>query len=240
MNYYQHHIGDYRRDTAHLSLLEHGVYRQLLDTYYLSEKPFDAELSDICRKLSARSPDEKAAVETVLNEFFALTEQGWTHKRCQCEIEAYRLKAEHARVNGMKGGRPRKLENQQETEEKPTGFLEKPTGKLTINHKPLTNNHISIEQEEDADPSAGLPADGERKVFVKPTVHEVESYAVQCGMQISDGTYMWDNWESNGWMRNKVKLKNWKAAFRTWKHQGWLPSQKLVVEKPKLDWRNAL
>jgi uncharacterized protein YdaU (DUF1376 family) len=42
MHHYQHHIGDYRRDTMHLTLLEHGVYRQLIDLYYLQEKPLDA------------------------------------------------------------------------------------------------------------------------------------------------------------------------------------------------------
>jgi len=25
LNYYSHHIGDYKRDTTHLSLLEHGT-----------------------------------------------------------------------------------------------------------------------------------------------------------------------------------------------------------------------
>ena len=37
MNYYQRHIGDYARDTGHLSLLEHGVYMVLLDYHYASE-----------------------------------------------------------------------------------------------------------------------------------------------------------------------------------------------------------
>ena len=37
MHYYQHNIADYRKDTIHLTLLEHGVYRQLLDQYYLTQ-----------------------------------------------------------------------------------------------------------------------------------------------------------------------------------------------------------
>jgi uncharacterized protein YdaU (DUF1376 family) len=31
VNYYERHIGDYLKDTAHLSLLEHGIYTRLLD-----------------------------------------------------------------------------------------------------------------------------------------------------------------------------------------------------------------
>ena len=42
MNYYERHIGDYLKDTAHLSLLEHGVYSRLLDVYYTRESPIPA------------------------------------------------------------------------------------------------------------------------------------------------------------------------------------------------------
>lgn len=59
MHYYEHHIGDYRRDTAHLTLLEHGVYRQLLDWYYLSEKPIPANREAVIRKISARTQEER-------------------------------------------------------------------------------------------------------------------------------------------------------------------------------------
>ena len=37
MNYYERHIGDYLKDTSHLSLLEHGVYTRLMDVYYTKE-----------------------------------------------------------------------------------------------------------------------------------------------------------------------------------------------------------
>lgn len=74
---------------VHLSLLEHGVYRQLLDIYYLNESPLNADLNQIFRKLCARSQEEKDSVEIILNEFFQLTDSGWSHKRCDEEIEDY-------------------------------------------------------------------------------------------------------------------------------------------------------
>lgn len=89
MHSYFHHIGDYRADTSHLSLLEHGVYRQMLDTYYLNESPLPVEVDMVCRKLSARTDEEREAVASVLKEFFDLTEDGWTHKRCETEIAKY-------------------------------------------------------------------------------------------------------------------------------------------------------
>ena len=84
MHYYQHHIGDYRRDTAHLSLLEHGVYRQLLDWAYLDNDPIPKETETVYRRLSARTDEEKNAVNIVLSEFFTL-EIGYTQKRAEIE-----------------------------------------------------------------------------------------------------------------------------------------------------------
>ncbi|SFK64064.1 Uncharacterized conserved protein YdaU, DUF1376 family [Nitrosomonas aestuarii] len=89
MHHYQHNIGDYRRDTIHLSLLEHGVYRQLIDMYYLTESPIPSDIDTTCRKICARGQDEKEAVQVILNEFFELTDFGWIHSRCDAEIGKY-------------------------------------------------------------------------------------------------------------------------------------------------------
>jgi len=137
MNYYQHHIGDYRRDTSHLSLLEHGAYRQLLDMYYLSEEKIPKETEVVMRRLCARTEEERTAVETVLKEFF-IFKDGYVHKRCDIEIKEYKSKADRARQNGKLGGRPSKTKEvisglSNETEEKAN---HKP---LTINQEPLTN-----------------------------------------------------------------------------------------------------
>jgi uncharacterized protein YdaU (DUF1376 family) len=151
MNYYQHHIGDYRRDTSHLSLLEHGIYRQLLDLYYMEEKAIPKETQWVYRRLSAKTQEEQSAVIDVLNDFFEVTEEGYTHKRCDDEIEQYHQKAEKNRQNGKKGGRPPKskpIQNQGNTEsenpEKTGGLISETETKanetLTNNHKPLTNN----------------------------------------------------------------------------------------------------
>lgn len=106
MHYYQHHIGDYRRDTIHLSLLEHGAYRQLMDCYYLAESPLPTEPEALFRKLVARTEEEREAVRIVLAEFFRLTPEGWIHTRCDREIESFRAKVDQARENGRRGGRP--------------------------------------------------------------------------------------------------------------------------------------
>ena len=86
MNFYPFHIGDYASATAHLSILEDGVYRRLLDVYYTREAPIPADPRQACRLVRAQSKDERRAVEDVLREFFTETPDGWRHDRCDIEI----------------------------------------------------------------------------------------------------------------------------------------------------------
>jgi uncharacterized phage protein (TIGR02220 family) len=97
LHHYPHHIGDYRRDTIQLSLLEHGVYRQLLDCYYLDEKPLPSDANACCRAIGARSEEERAAVVQVLGEFFRLTDDGYKHRRCDKVLEEWYEKSGKAR-----------------------------------------------------------------------------------------------------------------------------------------------
>lgn len=92
MNYYEHHLGDYMRDTAHLSILEDGVYRRLIDAYYIKELPIPAALREAYRLVRAVTKPEREAVQAVLNEFFEDTPNGWRHKRCEAEIARFQEK----------------------------------------------------------------------------------------------------------------------------------------------------
>ena len=93
MNYYEHHLGDYVRDTAHLSMVEDGAYRRLLDQYYIRERPLPNALREICRLVRATTKSERAAVQAVLAEFFENTAEGWRHRRCDAEIRKFSEKA---------------------------------------------------------------------------------------------------------------------------------------------------
>jgi len=92
--YYQHHVGDYRRDTGHLTLLEHGIYRQLLDMYYVTEKPLDKKTA--MRLISVRNTDECEAYYRVLTDFFQEVDGKYIHKRCEYEISKFKDKCEKA------------------------------------------------------------------------------------------------------------------------------------------------
>lgn len=95
MNYYERHIGDYLKDTAHLTLLEHGVYTRLLDVYYTREDGIPE--ADAGRLVGARLPAEKQALRSVLSEFFALRDGLWRQRRADAEIE--RLQCKRAKAS---------------------------------------------------------------------------------------------------------------------------------------------
>lgn len=139
MHHYAHHIGDYRAHTAHLTFLEDAAYRRLLDRYYMTERPLEADLAALQRLVGARDDDEKRAVETVLQEFFTLQDDGWHQSRADDEIAAYQARAEAGRKNGAFGGRPKPEGNRRITGEEPDDNRK---GTATKNHEPITNNQV--------------------------------------------------------------------------------------------------
>ena len=55
------------------------------------------------------------------------------------------------------------------------------------------------------------------KSFVPPTLEEVESYIREKGYYFDAETFV-SFYESKGWMVGKNKMKDWKAACRTWEN----------------------
>lgn len=122
MNYYERHLGDYARDTGHLSPLEHGIYTLLLDRYYATEAGIPVDQAHrICR---ARSKEEREAVDAVLGEFFSIEDGVYRQARVEQEIDKARARIEVSKSNGKRGGRPRKnpVGFEMETQTKPSGF----------------------------------------------------------------------------------------------------------------------
>ena len=138
LHYYQFNIGDYRRDTAHLSLLEHGIYRQLIDTYYLSEKPLCTDIATLMRTHCIRTADEEQSLKNVLHDFFELLEDGWHHRGCERVIDQYRAKSDKAKASAMARW------GQSDANALQTHSKRNANGMLTNNHKPITNNQEPI------------------------------------------------------------------------------------------------
>lgn len=140
MHYYSFHIGDYLKDTRHLSNDEDLAYRRLLDIYYDTEQPITLETQSLSRRLQLGTD----CLLSVLSEFFVKCEDGWHNPRCDAEIAAYHALCNRNKENGKLGGRPKKT--QSVSSRNPVGTQSEPTGKPTMNHKPITNNNFSCHQ----------------------------------------------------------------------------------------------
>lgn len=122
MNYYEHHIGDYDADTAHLSWVEDMAYTRLLRLFYRRERPIPVDVAEACRLVRATTREQKQAVAAVLKEFFELQDDGWHQARCDEEIERYQRRVDHNQRVGRLGGRPKK----EKPKQNPPGSFREP------------------------------------------------------------------------------------------------------------------
>ena len=147
--------------------------------------------------------------------------------------DAYATRCETNTENARKGGRPRKKddnrETQPETEEtepktqKPTGFSEKtqkPIRNEIERERELINTPHSLLRE--STPQGGSPApvqDKQKATPVSrkpPTPEEVQAYCDERGNGLNAERFC-DYYAAQGWkLSNGQPLRDWKAAVRTW------------------------
>ena len=146
MHYYQHHIGDFIKDTSFLTNEEIGIYLKLIWLYYDSEKPLPNNLFELGMKTGTR--DNQEVLEGLLGMFFVLDEQNkcWNHTRCDKELEHYKQQLTTASKAGKASALKRAMNKNptsveqsldgRSTEVQPTNNQEP----ITINHKPIKEN----------------------------------------------------------------------------------------------------
>lgn len=70
MKYWERWIGDWKRKTAHLSAEAKGIYGELLDHVYATQKPLPEDVEEVYRIAGASTASERKATERVLRDFF--------------------------------------------------------------------------------------------------------------------------------------------------------------------------
>jgi uncharacterized protein YdaU (DUF1376 family) len=97
VNFYKHYIGDFQRDTSHLSLTERGAYLALMHHYYATERPLPTDMPSLCRIAGAVTKQEKEAVKTVTAFFESRNGCLW-HKRIEAELEKHEGRSDKNRI----------------------------------------------------------------------------------------------------------------------------------------------
>ncbi len=138
MHFYPFHISDYAAHTRHLTLVEDAIYRRMLDLYYLREAPLPGCVDTVARLTGAS--DYRHSVEALLEEFFELSDAGYTSQRADEEIAKY-----HRRVGGAsKAGR---ASAERRANERSTDVEQPLNGRATYvqptkNQEPRTSNQV--------------------------------------------------------------------------------------------------
>jgi hypothetical protein len=91
-------------------------------------------------------------------------------------------------------------------------------------NKPLTNNQQATNKQLTTNKNEKK----ERMLFIVPSLQEVSDYCQERNNNV-DSQKFFDFYESKGWMVGKNKMKDWKAAVRTWEDK----SKSNQVEEPK-------
>ncbi len=93
MIWWPRYVGDWASATAELSLLEKGVYGELLDYCYSKETMLPLDPQAVYRIARCYTVAEQRACGRVLAAFFERTEHGYVNQRCATEIANWREKS---------------------------------------------------------------------------------------------------------------------------------------------------
>ncbi|MBV8649704.1 YdaU family protein [Paludibacterium sp.] len=221
MNYYSHHIGDFDRATRHLTRIERSVYLDLMFVYYDTEQPLTADIATLCRKIVARSEEEKSAVLAILDEFFVSTPTGWFHARCEDELDAYRKSNSQRAIAGRASAAARAARKQQALNGNSTVVgtsVEQPYNGTSTNHKPITNNQEpETKNQEPQKAKSKASATGTRlPADWRPSEADIE----YCKTERPDlrpslvATNFYDYWIAKA--GSAGRKADWSATWRSW------------------------
>ena len=208
MHYYQFNIADYRKDTQHLTPMEHYIYRELMDWYYLDEQQIPKETQSVLRRLRLVSENNQDLLN-VLEEFFTEAEEGYRHTRIEKEIDAYKRRAETARANGSKGGRPKKPKKTQ-----PVNLANPEKTGSKANHKPITNNQEPLTKEDNTSRENPAGISTRNGVPFQKIIDKWNGFATEQGLpQVVKRTTSLEGQLRQRWQDDIKSLEEWDNYF---------------------------
>jgi uncharacterized protein YdaU (DUF1376 family) len=196
------YVGDYLRDTMHLTSQQHGVYLLLLMNYWVRGSALpddDAYLAQVAKLMA----NEWQSHRQTLGEFFRIQGGYWFHKRVEMELEkAKRLKVARSEA-GKKGAEA--TWNGKETAEpmanEGQGHVPSPSPVPVPSQSPSPENTLARKH----------------AVFVKPSLEEIKLHASKVGLPEIEAEKFYNYYESNGWKVGRNPMKSWQAAMVNWR-----------------------
>ena len=85
-----------------MSLLEHGIYRNLIDSYYMNEGKLIADDAKLMRTHSIRTDDEKQAYKNIVLDFFIIEDGFYINEGADKILSKIFQKSQKARESAQK------------------------------------------------------------------------------------------------------------------------------------------
>jgi len=198
---------DWSQDTTPLSLVARGAWITIVCAMWRSEErgKLSMPLAGFCRLLGAPEAETLAVLEelSVTGTASRVTEADKkVTLTCRRMIREYNSHRNHA----LRQQRYRKAHSDDD----------QVTGEKSEVRSQKSEVRIREEKKEGAPTAPPIT----KPHFEKPTPEAVAEYGKQIGFQI-DGQAFVDHYEARGWKyKGGLAMKNWQAAVRTWKRNG--------------------
>jgi len=151
MHAYLFNIKTFDQATRHLTRVERSLYRDLIDLYYDTEQPLTAvDFDYLARRVLARTEEERAALQCVLDEFFERTGDVYSHDYIDNEIERYKANNSQKSIAGKASAEARRKKAEERKQRRALKNNENSThvehtlntrSTAVQNHEPITMNY---------------------------------------------------------------------------------------------------
>lgn len=216
MHYYQHHIGDFIRDTANLSDSQTMAYLRLIWMYYDSEEPLKNDPESLAFSIGS----DDATVLRLLKHYFVLDADAWRHKRIDAEISAYHSKAEKARESAKARWKNKKSMPPHSDGNANAYRPDDSSLNIDANQEPRTTLPPTVEREGDAQPPEGKAVASAGTRLSSDWVLPIEwgNWAISEGLteaqvRSSADTFR-DHWVAKA--GKDARKADWLATWRNW------------------------
>ena len=144
-------------------------------------------------------------------------------KRVVAEIEEFEAVGKHMAEIGRKGGQASAKAKSEANAQATAILYAQAHGQASAEADGQQNKINKIKEKKEKDNNIYNGDKSNR--FVPPTLEEVQEYCFERGNNVDAETFV-DFYSSKGWMVGKNKMKDWKAAVRTWERKEQKPPNK--------------